>query len=154
MAIKSYIHKVAFQDPPYTTSREFSKFIKDAIPDSLNYVITDMFETIVLYEARGLEAVYHQTEIGKHELNFSYEANKVRTDSTGQEKSIAINDYITFGVFDAKDKPLYLKKHWIRPEKGELKLWVDDIPVKVGIDPYYYLMDKNTEDGIVVAKAN
>src|SRR5690606_26112753 len=46
---KAYLEKTAFQNPPYTTSLEFVDYIRAATPDSLRYLIKDMFETITLY---------------------------------------------------------------------------------------------------------
>jgi len=42
--LKEYLDKVKFQPPPYTTSIEMLDYLKKAIPDSLQYLIQDMFE--------------------------------------------------------------------------------------------------------------
>ena len=44
--------KVKFQEPPYTTSIEMVDYIKRSYPDSLKYVIKDMFETITFIKIR------------------------------------------------------------------------------------------------------
>ncbi|MGD2090075.1 MAG: hypothetical protein PVH61_28115 [Candidatus Aminicenantes bacterium] len=68
----------------------------------------------------------------------------------------ALQDYIgedrlnnALAVFDADNEPLYLKKHWVKSKTGELEFVVDRVPVKAGIDPYYFLVDKHTEDNVV-----
>jgi ABC-2 type transport system permease protein len=43
-ALKNYLDKVKFQPPPYTTSLEMLAYLRKATPDSLQYLITDMFE--------------------------------------------------------------------------------------------------------------
>lgn len=43
-ALREYLNKVKFQTPPYTTSLEMLDYIKKATPDSLQYLIEDMFE--------------------------------------------------------------------------------------------------------------
>jgi len=43
-ALKKYLDKVKFQPPPYTTSLEMLDFLKTTTPDSLQYLIIDMFE--------------------------------------------------------------------------------------------------------------
>ena len=40
--------KVAFQEPPYTTSIDLLNHIKEVTPDSLNYLLDDMFEQLFL----------------------------------------------------------------------------------------------------------
>lgn len=44
-ALKEYLDKVKFQPPPYTTSIEMLDYLKKATPDSLQYLIKDMFMT-------------------------------------------------------------------------------------------------------------
>jgi ABC-2 type transport system permease protein len=43
-ALKEYLNKVKFQPPPYTTSLEMLDYLKTATPDSMQYLITDMFK--------------------------------------------------------------------------------------------------------------
>ena len=45
-AIKTYVEKVQFQENVYTTSIELVEHIKKHVPDSLQYLIRDMFETV------------------------------------------------------------------------------------------------------------
>ncbi len=44
---------------------------------------------------------------------------------------------------------LYLKKYFVKIRRGELVITVDKMPEKVGIDPYYYFIDKNTNDNLI-----
>jgi len=43
-ALRAYLEKVKYQTPPYTSSLEMLDFLKTATPDSLQYLIRDMFE--------------------------------------------------------------------------------------------------------------
>jgi ABC-2 type transport system permease protein len=148
-ALKKYIEKVGFQEPPYTISLEFIRYLKEATPDSLEYIITDMFETITLYQNRAIKATYKKLEKGQYLVKFEYEAIKLRADEQGNEKTIQISDYITFGIFGAHGEELYLKKHFVGSEKNVLEFVVDDVPEKAGIDPYYFLIDKHTDDNVI-----
>ncbi|MDX5346916.1 MAG: hypothetical protein LPK19_06695, partial [Hymenobacteraceae bacterium] len=55
-ALKNYIGKVGFQQAPFTNSIEFLGYLKAETPDSLQYLITDMFEKITLYENKATAA--------------------------------------------------------------------------------------------------
>jgi ABC-2 type transport system permease protein len=44
-ALKAYLNKVKFQNPPYTTTLEMLGFLKKETPKNLQYLITDLFET-------------------------------------------------------------------------------------------------------------
>lgn len=49
-ALRSYLEHVKFQQSPYTTSGEMVHYLYRATPDSLKYLIHDLFETVTLYE--------------------------------------------------------------------------------------------------------
>src|SRR5204863_8834552 len=55
-ALAAYIRKVAYQEPPYTTSRELLAEIRAVTPPELQYFIVDLFETITLWEIRAVPA--------------------------------------------------------------------------------------------------
>ncbi len=148
-ALQKFIQKYAFDEPPYVTAHEFLRYLKEATPSDLLYIITDMFETITLYENRALRATYRELENGRYRVDLQFEAQKFRADGIGRETSIDMNDYITFGIFGAENEVLYSDKHWIRSGQGELSFVVDKKPEKAGIDPNYLLIDKNTDNNIV-----
>ena len=82
--LSNYVEKVAFQSPPYTTSIELVDDLREVIPDSLNYVIKDMFETITLYENRVLKAESKELENGKYQVDFEFRVSKYRNDEKGK----------------------------------------------------------------------
>ncbi|MBK9631157.1 MAG: hypothetical protein IPO62_08825 [Saprospiraceae bacterium] len=45
-SLREYLDKVKFESAPYTTSIEMLQFLKNATPENLQYLITDMFETV------------------------------------------------------------------------------------------------------------
>jgi len=173
-ALKKYIDKVKFQEPPYTTSIEMVNYIKEVTPDSLQYVIKDMFETITLYRNRIVDAKTTELDNGKYQVDIEFEVSKYRNDEKGKryygEKvgdtltyktdkmtkpilSVPLADYIDIGIFseeeiDGKKKEvaLYLKKHKITAINNKIKIIVDKKPTEVGVDPYNKLIDANSND--------
>lgn len=173
-AIQKFTKKVRFQNPPYTTSIEFVNQLKEATPDSLQYVIKDMFETITLYKNRVTDAKVTALENGKFEVEIDFEVAKYRNDEKGKryygEKvgdtlsyktdkmnkpilSSLLNDYIDIGIFTEKEVDgkkeeveLYLKKHKITSINNSIKIIVDEKPMEVGVDPYNKLIDTQSED--------
>ena len=77
-ALSDYIDDVAFQEPPYTISLELLDYLKEATPDSLQYVINDMFETITLYDNRVEEATYTEVDSTTYNVNLTLQAAKYR----------------------------------------------------------------------------
>ena len=170
-AISKYVNKVAFQDPPYTTSIELLDYVKEATPDSLNYILKDMFETITLYDNNAVSAVSKKMDNGKYKVDFEFNVSKYRNDEKGkinygdQEKdsisfqadnmdkaiySVYLEDYLDIGVFgsdnDENETEIYLKKHKISDINNKISIIVDEKPIEIGIDPYNKLIDTDSGD--------
>ncbi|MEZ4824809.1 MAG: M1 family aminopeptidase [Bacteroidia bacterium] len=151
-AMKRYVSAVKFQNPPYTTTKEWKKYVEAVTPDSLKYLITDMFETITLFDNQVKDATYTE-ENGKYKVSIAYEAKKLRDNGKGDETEIPLNDYIDVGVFARekvdgkyKDKALYFEKLKITSPVDTLVIIVDEKPSKVGLDPYNKLIDRKPDD--------
>ena len=147
-ALRRYVADVGFQEPPYTTSREFVSYLREATPPELQYVIDDMFEHITLYENRVTEATWTQRADGRYDVTLTVEVKKVRAGEQGEESPVAMNDYVDIGVFagDDGDERLYLQKHRITDDTTQITVTVDQQPTEAGIDPYYKLIDRHPDD--------
>jgi len=173
-ALKKYIQKVAYQEAPYTNSIEFVSYLNEATPDSLKYMIDDMFRTITLYDNRVKSFSSKKLPNGKYEVTINSQVSKYRADNKGKRSfkdangktlkfkgkddkyavdSYPLNDYVEVGIFGeqtlkgkVKEKELYLKKHKITKIDNTFKIIVNEKPVEVGIDPFNKLIDTNSED--------
>lgn len=152
-ALKKFISDYAYQEAPFVTSLEFIDYIKEVTPDSLQYMIHDMFETITLYENKITEVKYEEIDSGKYKVNFSVECLKFRSDSLGREVEIPINDYIDIAVFSKEvndstkeETEIFFQKFKIEDKNKDFEFLLDHKPSKVGIDPYYKLIDRHKDD--------
>ncbi|WP_439880349.1 M1 family aminopeptidase [Pontibacter sp. MBLB2868] len=152
-ALQNYIKKVAFQEAPYTNSIEFMQYIRAAVPDSMQYLVTDMFENITLYENKTTDAKYEKLKNGKYKVTFTVDAKKLYADSLGSESEATMNDWVDIGVLAREktkghwqDTPLYLKKHRLKAGENKFEFTVDKLPAKAGVDPYNILIDRNPSD--------
>ncbi len=106
-ALKSYVEKVKFQEPPYTTSIEMVEYIKAATPDSLQYVINDMFETITLYSNNMVDASYKKLDNGKYEVTMEFNVTKYKNDEKGKRYyNDTEQDTLSYKT-DKMKKPVY-----------------------------------------------
>ncbi len=172
--LKSYIQKVGYQEAPYTNSIELVELIKAATPDSLKYVVNDMFETITLYDNRVKNATTKKLANGKYQVDIEFEVAKYKADDQGKRifkdakgktlsfkkkgdviatTSLPLQDYIEIGIFNevtVKDKKvekeLHLKKYKIDKIDNKISIIVDVKPTEVGVDPYNKLIDTNSDD--------
>jgi ABC-2 type transport system permease protein len=150
-ALKRYIQKVAFKEPPYSNSVEFVSYIKAVTPDSLQYLITDMFETITLYQNKAVSASYTKTADGKYKVKIEVTASKLKAGDKGVEKEIDFADYIDIGVLgldsEGNEKELYLAKHKLKKGKNTIEVIVSEEPKKAGIDVYNKLIERGLGAG-------
>ncbi len=144
-ALKRFINQHAFQGTPYPTTLDLLAEVRKSTPDSLQYLITDGFERIVLYDNKITKAI--ATQLDKiYNVDFTISCNKLLADSTGKEKTITCNDYIQVGIMDAKGN--LLKRITCKLKNGTIDFhWtVDQKPASVVIDPDHLLVDKEPND--------
>ncbi|MEQ9279994.1 MAG: M1 family aminopeptidase [Balneola sp.] len=176
-ALSRYIDDVAFQNAPYTTATEFLSYLDEATPDSLKYLLEDMFRTITLYDNSVKEASFETLEDSTFKVDLEFYATKYRTSEEGKRsykntagdslsveiegrrrplQSLPLEDWIDVGVFgvdeDGKETVLYLKKHKITEIENVVSITVDQKPVSAGIDPYNKLIDTDSNDNKRVLK--
>ena len=123
-------------------------------PDSLQYVIEDLFETITLYNNTITEADYEKFSNNQFKINLTINVEKIRVDSLGIEKTIDLNDWIDIGIYSKNEEGIeqliYLEKHKITAQEMKVEILVNEKPTKVGIDPTFKLIDRNLNDNIII----
>ncbi len=149
-AFRRYNEEWRFKDAPYPTSADLLRHLRQVTPDSMKYLIHDMFETITLFENKTDSAFYTEKAKDQFEVNLSVTVEKLRADSTGIETPIPVNDWIDVGIYGknkaGKDSLLYLKKHKITKKENQFKIMVNSKPRKAGIDPLHKLIDRHSSD--------
>ncbi len=135
----------------YPTTIAFNEQIRAVTPDSLQFLITDMFETITMFENKS-EKVTYTPSGDQFDLVLDLTSKKLRADSLGNETKIPINDWIDVGVYtnnsEGEDSLIYLKKHHITSEEYQIELKVDVEPTKAGVDPLIKLIDRHPDDNV------
>ena len=151
-ALKRFLGDFAFKDAPYPTSADLLRYYREVTPDSLQYIIDDMFVNITLFENKTTEAVYEVLPDSTYKVSLTMDVIKYQADSLGSETSIALNDWIDVGVFiedeDGEEKLIYLQKHKITEQSNTIELIVNQKPAKAGIDPINKLIDRNPRDNV------
>lgn len=170
--LKGYVKDVAFQEAPYTNSIEFVDHIRKGTPQEFQYLISDMFETITLYDNKVEKVTSKKLPNGKYQVDIDFVVSKYRSSDKGKRsfkdasgkmltykgkttiESYPLNDFIEVGVFGEKTKKgdfeieneLYNKKYKIDRINNKLTIIVDKKPIEVGVDPYNKLIDTNSDD--------
>jgi len=150
-ALRGYLEKNRYATGPYPDTRGFVDALREATPPELQYVVDDMFNSIVLYENKATTAVV-TPDAGKYKVTLNVETSKRKADGSGNETPMAINDFIDVGVFSGTKehlKKLYMEKRRFNTNKSTVEVIVDEKPTYAGIDPYNKLIDRNPEDNLI-----
>ncbi|MEN8145382.1 MAG: ABC transporter permease subunit [Gemmatimonadota bacterium] len=154
-AIAEFVSKVAFQEPPFTTTREFLDEVRRVAPEGSERLIEDLFETVTLFDNKVAEATYTERPDGTFLVRLEVEAKKLRADGEGIETEIPIDDWVDIAVLgeqeidgETDDKVLFFEKRRIADGQVVFELVVDERPVRVGFDPYNRLIDRNSDDNL------
>lgn len=150
-ALRQLVDRFAYQDPPYPTSMDALEAFRAVTPDSLQYLVDDLFLNITLFSNRVVDADVKTVE-GGYEVTFSTLSEKFRSDSLGKTTDLTINDYLDIGVFakagknEELGKALVLKRVKLNKAENTFTFKVSEKPELVGIDPYNYLVDRIPDD--------
>jgi ABC-2 type transport system permease protein len=149
-ALRRFLEKYRGSGPPYPTSLDLYAELRAVTPPSLYPLLTDLFETMTLWDVKTQSAAARRLPDGKYEVTLEVMAQKLRANSTGIETPTPMNDFVEVGVFaPGKDDPVYLTRHRIRTGKQSIRIIVPQEPSRAGLDPYRKLIERERGDNVV-----
>ncbi|MBW3670251.1 MAG: ABC transporter permease, partial [Acidobacteria bacterium] len=135
--------------PPFATSSDLYRELKGATPPEYHYLLTDLLETITLWNLRTTAIAAEPAGNGAWRVTLDVEAQKFRADGSGKETEVPMHDFVEIGVFgDATADPLYLQEHRIRSGRQRISVVVKGTPARAGVDPQLLLIDRNWSDNL------
>jgi hypothetical protein len=157
-ALRRYLEKNRAAVPPYPTSLDVYVELQAVTPDSLKYLLTDLFETITLWDVKTTRAVVDSIGNGEHVVTLVVVAKKMRADSIGKETEVPMSDFVEIGIFapgqgNALGEPLYLERHRIKSGGQTIRITVPRAPARAGIDPMRKLIERDRNDNVLDVKA-
>lgn len=152
LALRRFLADFGDATPPYATSLDLVRELKAVTPDSLQYVIADLFETITLWDVKTDTAAAERMPSGDWRVTLTVTAKKMRADSIGKEIEMPMNDLVDMGVYaepgsnERRGAELYLARHRVRSGRQTITVTVPGgpggEPVRAGMDPYYKLIER------------
>ncbi|MBK9248497.1 MAG: hypothetical protein IPM69_10380 [Ignavibacteria bacterium] len=153
-ALAEFIRTWGGKFRPYPNSRDLLPILRKHTPDSLQGLVTDLFEKITLYSNEIASSTAKKNPDGTYAVTVNVKSNKFYSDSVGNQTKVPLADWIDIGIFAKSkkgtllDNPLYFKKHKITAETMQFTFTVKEQPIKVGIDPFYKLVDRSPDDNV------
>ena len=154
-ALRRLLEKHRPEEAPLATTLDLYRELQAVTPDSLQYLLHDLFEVNTYWELETERATAEPTGEGAWQVTLDVRARKVVVDEAGAETERPMNDWVEIGVFAPAEKgheelsaPLYVQKHRIRSGEQTITVTVPRKPVRGGIDPNHLLIDLETDDNI------
>ena len=148
-ALRALLDRYAFRSTPYPSAAALVDALRAVAKPDQAYLIDDLFESIVLYENRAVQAKAHKRADGNYEVTLKAIAGKVRAGELGEENDAPLNDYIDFGIDDKDGKALLRERRRITQKELTLTAVVAGRPARAGIDPDSKLIDRKPGDNMV-----
>ena len=147
--LRSMLARHALRGAPYPGVDELVSGLRALASADQAYLIDDLFNAIVLYQNRAVQARAVRRADGKYTVTLKASAGKMRAGDLGEEKEAALNDYIEFGVDDKDGKPLLRERRLVAHKELALTFVVAGRPARAGIDPDNKLIDRKPSDNMI-----
>lgn len=159
--LAAFEQRYRFAPPPFATSLDLVAALRAATPDSLQYLVTDYFETITLYDNVLEEVRIDTTANGQYAVTADLTVTKYRSDAkgtktyqdaneqalmAGDRKSLPLQDYLRLGFF-AEGEELRIEQVKVTTINNSFTFLLDQRPDEVIIDPEYLLVEVDRKDG-------
>jgi ABC-2 type transport system permease protein len=149
-ALRQLLAKHGRGTAPLPTSLDLYAELKAVTPDSLQYLLVDLFEKNAYWELATKRATAEPIENGNWRVTLDVTARKVVVDTLGAETEVPTNDLVEIGVFTerASETPLYRRLRRIHGGAQTITVIVPRKPAAAGIDPWNLLIDVKTGDNV------
>ncbi len=153
-ALRAFLGKFRYKGAPYPTSLDAIDEFEKQTPDSLKYLIRDLFLDITLYDNRCVSFSSKKLDNGKYEVSIQTESRKYKADELGKESEVHVSDYIEIGAFAKPEngkkygKTLYRRKVLVTQKDNNYTFICDEEPENAGIDPFSLLIDRMPKDNL------
>ena len=148
-ALRTWLDKVRFQQPPYTDSHDLMSDLRAAAGPTDQNLIKDFFDRITLFQDRMRSASATKLPNGSYRVTMHVHAAEYSANGKGKETRMKLDIPIEIGVFArAKDgqeqdeTPLYLAKYPVANGDSTIQVTVAGKPYQAGIDPFNELIDR------------
>jgi len=162
-AMASFEKRYANAEPPFATSANMVEYIREATPDSLEYLVHDLFNTITFY-GNELANVQVEEVAGEYKVDIDFTVSKYRTDEYGKRsygdrpliadgyQSLPLADYVDVGIYGENNQLIAYRRLFVEEIQNAISINTDQRVTRVQIDPNYLLFDVNRENYTWIAE--
>jgi ABC-2 type transport system permease protein len=157
-ALARFVATFKFKGAPYHRSVDLiAELRKEAKTPEQQALITDLFERITVYDLKASEARASKTADGQWLTTFTIVTKKFYADGKGIEKPTPLSEPIEIGLFSARPgvgafsakDVIMIAPQPIKDGTQTITLKSKAKPAFVGVDPYNFYIDRNSDDNVV-----
>jgi ABC-2 type transport system permease protein len=151
-ALRRLLEKHTSGELPLPTTLDLYGELQKVTPDSLHYLLHDLFKENTYWHLKTKQFAAAQTKGGNWQVTLKVQAHKVVIDSTGYDHERPMNDWMEVGIYEegkGLNEPLYLGMHRIRSGEQTIKVTVPRKPERGGIDPNHLMIDLRLDDNMI-----
>ncbi|HEY9227480.1 MAG TPA: hypothetical protein VIP11_12575, partial [Gemmatimonadaceae bacterium] len=141
-ALRRLVEKHEAQGAPLATTLDLYAELKAVTPDSLRYLLHDLFEVNTFWTFDTKQGTAEQIDANTWRVTLDVDAQKVVVDTAGVPTTLPMDELVEIGIFapaeanESLGKPLYVQKHRIRSGRQTITVTLSERPDRAGIDPY------------------
>ena len=157
-ALARLVARYKFKGAPYPRSLDLiAELRKEAKTPQDHALITDLFETITIYDFKARQATSTKRADGKWVTRVTIEAGKFTADGKGVETPASLAESIEIGAFTArpgtgafaKANVLSMQRMPVRGGSQVIEIVTAKKPAFAGVDPYNFYIDRDADDNVV-----
>lgn len=162
LALRRFLEKYAFKNDPFPTALDLVAEFRAVAGPEHQRLITDLFEKIMLFDLEVEEATYEALGDGRYQVSFTASVAQFEADGEGAETEVEADIELELAVFGESDSeyggddlpaPLVLKRQRLTTGEHTFTFEVDELPKRVGIDPYVKMVDRNPDNNLSAVQA-
>ena len=153
LALRRLLAAHAGGAPPLPTTRDLYRELEAVTPDSLRYLVHDLFAANTLWELATETVSGEPGPNGTTRLTLDVRARKITVDTGGTVRELPMNDLVEIGAFAdgagrAQGASVYRRLHRIRSGRQRVTITVPAGAAWAGIDPRHLLFDLDPQDNV------
>jgi ABC-2 type transport system permease protein len=156
-ALRRYLEKFRNSSRPYPVANDFLTILREEAGPDHQALISDLFDTIVLWEFNLLQANASPTSDGKWKVSVVAGGRKVTADASGSEQSMPLYDDVDIGLFETDPSSrdftsrdvIALEKRRISNATMHFEFTTNRRPRFAGINPYLKLIEREPRDNLI-----
>lgn len=148
-ALQRFLEAWKYRGPPYATSADLEKYLREETPPEYLYLIDDLFETITLYDNRAPSATVKKAADGSWDVSLKVVTRKFRSDEHGAQTDLDFSDYMDIGALGSDGEAIFIERRKLPKGESVQQFRVSKQPAKVGVDPLNKLIDRRSDDNVV-----